>query len=528
MLAHDWKMNWPPRSFRAISADVWAGLSVGGLLLPEGIAYAAIAGLAPAQGVMAALAGGAGYQLLGRSRLAIVSPTSSSAALLAATIAALGTMPAQRPALAIAMAGLVALVFVALAGLRLGTLSSLISRPVLQGFGFGLAATIIWRQGPTVLGLPGGSGAMGGTPVAVMLIGPLAVAILLLLRRWQWPGPLIVLLGSIAAFPLLPDMARVGLIANRGPALALPALDGEQWFALARAAVPLALILFAESWGTMAGLAGDEGPPQTNRELLALGVANAGAALGGGMPVGAGYSVGNANLAAGARSRMAAVLAVIGLALAVETGAGLLARIPLAVVAAVVIAALIPALDPRPFLRLHRLGRDLPVAITAALGVLMAGVLNGMLIAVGLSVLVVVDRMARSQVAELGRIGSHDFVDRAQHTAAVREPDMLILRPSAPLFFGNADRIMLDVLQRAGRVPMLVLSLEETDDLDSSALDALARLRDRLAARQQRLRLARVHDRVTAVLGRAGLADLASAGCFSVADTVAAIRQVAP
>ncbi len=517
-----------------------AGLSVAGLMLPEAVAYAGIAGLPPQRAILAGIAGALAYSLIGRSRFAIVSPTSSSAAILAAALATLpgdATTKLLSATIVVAMTGIV---FLVAAAARLGGLTGFISRPVLRGFAFGLAITIVLRQLPAVTGVELHAGniatlaiaLVGSVPhwhVASIVTGAIAFAALLMLRRVPAvPGALMVLAGGIVASIAL-DLPAQGVVVV-GPIALLPAwpsLPLLPWRTLSRLAeltLPLVLILFAESWGTMRGLALRHGDTiEPNRELGALGVANLAAAIVQGMPVGAGFSVGSANEAAGAISRATGAIAAIGLALLMLAAAPLVAHLPEPVLAAVVIAALTHALDPAPLRRLWTLDRDEYVALGAALGVLAFGVLNGMLFAIALSLAALIRRISTPRVARLGRLGSsHDYVDVADHPDAVIPPGIAIWRPMQPLFFANAERVLalIDAQTSGGAV---VLSLEESGDLDSTAVDALIEFDARLRARRITLRLARLHDAVRALVIAAGAGDLARSGSYSVDDAVAEI-----
>ncbi len=525
--------------------DLLAGLAVAGLVLPEGVAYAGIAGLAPGHAVIAGIAGGLVYALAGRSRFAVVSPTSSSAAILAAAIGSLGLAadPAQRMGLAMVMVAMVGVLFLGLAALRLGNLAGFISRPVLRGFALGLAITIIIKQLPKLVGVNVASGpiwvTLGGlaSPIVAwnlpsLVLGMTALIALIALRRLpQLPGAVMVIAGGIA-------LAAMGLLAPYGIALAGPISLGAPALALppmtllprlAQLAAPIALILFAESWGTIRTLALRGGDSvAANRELAALGLANLAAAAAQGMPVGAGFSAGSANAAAGAQSRVAQGAAALALlALALFAGPWI-AQIPEPVLAAVVIAALTHALNPAPIRHLFVLERDPWVAVAAALGVLALGVLDGMLGAIALSLAVLLYELSHPAISELGQLdNSHDFVDLAQHPTAHRLPDLAILRPNAPLFFANAEATLAQIVARAGTAPNLVLSLEQSSDLDSTAADALGECVALLEQRGQRVTLARLHDAARGVLRRAGLAQLADNSTFSVADAAAG-AQIKP
>ena len=526
--------------------DVVAGISVAGLMLPEAVAYAGIAGLAPGRAILAAIVGSAVYAIVGQSRFAIVAPTSSSAAILAAALATLSGTAIDKSLLATAITGVVGAAFLLMALLRLGGVAAFISRPVLRGFAFGLAVTIIARQMPTLLGLeihtPSFAALVvslvthiGQTNLFTLAIGGIALASLLLLRRFtKLPGSLVVLLAGIALASLV-DLPRHG-VALVGPITlvavrpTLPDYGPAEWSRIVQLTLPLMLILFAESWGTMRALALRTGDTLSgNRELAALGGANILAALAQGMPVGAGFSAGSASEAAGATTRLTCLVASLGLAAMILLAAPAVARIPEPVLAAVVIAALTHALTPGPIIRLFRIDRDQWIALAAALGVIAFGVLDGMLLAVALSVGALLHRLAAPKLSELGRMpGSHDFVDMTQHADAVAVNGVAIFRPNAPLFFANADSIVAQVAAESTQRPAsiaIVLSLEESDDLDSSAVEALAELTKTLAAQSKTLHLARVHDRSRAVLNAAGMNQLADLAGFSVADAVAGVNK---
>ena len=310
--------------------DLIAGLSVAGLLLPESVAYSSIAGLAPQHGLFAAIVGLLAYAAFGRSRYAVVAPTSSSAAILAAAAAsvAFDTPQAHREALAFGATILAGIFFLVAAALRLGRLSNFISRPVLRGFAFGLAVTIVARQMPGVLALDGANGSFVHVVVTLALrwrdwnmtslsIGVAALATLVALRRFPaLPGAFIVLVGGILLsyvvdLPAL-NVRLVGAIDVVPFWPGLPDLAWREWTRLAEVATPLFLIIYVESWGSMRSLALRHGDGlDANREMLALGLANLLSGLMRGLPVGAGFSASSACEAAGARTRLAGFAAAL-------------------------------------------------------------------------------------------------------------------------------------------------------------------------------------------------------------------------
>lgn len=526
-----------PRSF--VLADLIGGISITGLMVPEAVAYSSIAGLPVAFGISAGVVGPLAYGVVGRSRLAVISATSSAAALLSAAIANAALPNVPRTDCAVALILLVSLFFLIGAVLRISTLTSFVSRTVLHGFGFGLAVTISVRQLPALLGMK----SVQGNPWQILrwilshlntvqwqslLLGAGALIFLSVSRRFKFaPAGLILIIATAAAIALGPpshfNIAVVGPIAFELGLPHVPNLDPKDWARLAQFAAPVAIVILAESWATIRSLAAARGDPVSpGREIAALGLANLASGLLRGLPVGAGFSIGNANAQAGTMSRLGAIIAALAVAVAVLTARKWIASIPEPVLAAIVISALAHALSPRPFINLFRLGRDQWVAIAAAAAVLSLGIINGLLVAVGLSVLGLLRRLTYPHLSELGRAGTHDFVDCSTHPEARPIEGMLIIRPNAPLFFGNADSVLGAIARRARETQSktVVISLEETDDLDSSSLEALTEFRQTMTAQHRKLLLARVHDKVRNMLSRGGLADLASTSTFSVDDAV--------
>jgi MFS superfamily sulfate permease-like transporter len=530
--------------------DMLAGFSVAGLLLPSAIAYAAIAGLSPDHAIIATIVGLGVYALAGRSRFAMVAPTSSSAAILAALIISMretGVRTAEIADAAVLAAGFC---FLVAAALRAGVLSSFISRPVLQGFTLGIAITITSKQLPAITGVPGqGLGvfplfwhvlvtAPRWHPVSVGL-GLACLAALFSLQKFRSvPASALILVAGVLLslgvnLPAL-NVALVGQLALGVPHPAWPALSLENWTRVLELALPLFLILFAESWSSIRGLALRHGDVVfVNRELLALGFANTASGFLQGMPVGAGFSASSAAEMAGAGSRLAGVAAMLVLLLLSIWGRGLVALLPSPVLAAVVIASLFHALNPAPLLRLWRIRRDHYVATAAVVAVLFLGVLTGMLVAVGLSLLALLQRLAGTHITRLGRIpGSHDFVSLARFSDVETDPEILILRPAEPLFFANAERVLASVTAQAKADPavkFVILSLEDSPDLDSTALDALLEFDSKLRKLGRGLMLARIREHIRDTLRAAGGGDLASdkRSFHSVADAFTAAQSAA-
>ncbi len=521
--------------------DVVAGLSIAGLLLPEAVAYSGIAGLPPQAGVIALFVGLTCYGLLGRSRYAIVSATSSSAAVLAAgTLALAGTDGPVRAAVAATMVLLTGGCFLIAGMARLGGLSHMIARPVLRGFTFGLAAVIALKQLPNLTGLPpmrgdfvpsllvGAFAAMAQIQPYTAGVGTVALLLLFVAERWRRvPGSLVVIVLGIAASGWLAThgVKLTGAI-DLLPAWSMPLWPSSgQWLPSIELAAAVLLVLYAESYGSIRAFALKHGDRvQANRDLLVLGLANALSGLLHGMPVGAGYSGTSANEAAGARSRLAGLVAAGVLLLMVGLLLRWIERIPEPVLAAIVIHAVSKSWRLEAFRPYFRWKRDRLVALAAVVAVLTLGILNGLLVAIAFSLVMLLRQLATPRISVLGRLGdSHDYVDIQAHPQAVEPADVLILRPEQPLFFANAEAVMALARQRvethAGR-RAVVLSLEESPDLDSTTLESLADFSRWLAARGIRLRVARLKDLVRAVLQRADLPQLPAAALdyWSVED----------
>ncbi|OJA75766.1 hypothetical protein BGV72_19620 [Burkholderia ubonensis] len=514
----------PPRAQR-IGRDALAGVSIAGLLIPEAVAYAGLANLPPQAALIALLSGLVVYALTGSSRFAIVSSTSSSAAVLAATVfAESGTGLAAQLALAAALVAMTGVLFILAGALRLGGMSDFVARPVLRGFTFGLALTIVVKQLPKILAIKVQHsdaprvafdlivGAAHANLASVALGGGALALLFALGRRSRVPATLVAIVLSIAAGYVVDwqryGIAIVGHIDFQHVAFGLPTLDRNAWMQTTELAFALMLILYAESYGSIRNFAlkhGDGVSP--NRDLVALGCANLVSGLLHGMPVGAGYSATSANEAAGAQSRFAGLWAAGVIALIVWLLLPQLSRTPEPVLAAIVIFAVSHSLHPsvfRPYWTWHR---DRLVVIAALLAVLVLGVLHGLLAAIGVSLLLTLRKLSEPNVSVLGRLrDSHDFVDVSIHEDAKPVPGVLIARPEAQLFFANADRMLNRVrtlMMAAPDTHTVLLSLEETPDVDGTTIESLRTFAAECAARGQRLAMVRLKLHALHALHRA-------------------------
>jgi MFS superfamily sulfate permease-like transporter len=503
--------------------DLLAGLSIAGLLLPEAVAYSSIAAVPPQAGVIALFAGLLCYALLGTSRFAIVSATSSSAAVLAAATATLASGdPALRMTLAIGLV-LVTGGFFLLAGLlKLGSITSFIAKPVLRGFAFGLAVTIILKQVASAVDVHLDSGNLVRFVPQLLeqwpqwnRVGLLVAAVALLLlclcaRFRRVPGGLLVVALGIAASQWLDlpayGVKLIGVIDLSLEVPRLPVLPFADWLRLGELAFAMVMILYAESYGSISSFALKHGDRvSSNRDLLALGAANLLSGLFHGMPAGAGYSATSANEAAGANSRLAGVVAALVVLLIVLTVLPFIALTPEPVLAAIVIHALARGLSLQPLGRYFIWRRDRVLVICAVAAVLVLGVLDGLLVAVAISVVLMLKQMSSADIQVLGQMdGGHDYVDLQRHPDAQAIPGVLIVRPSEALFFANVERILGGALRLARQasppVHTVILSLEESPDLDGTSIEVLEGFFLQVRALDKLLILARLKHEAKAVL----------------------------
>ncbi|MDT8998659.1 SulP family inorganic anion transporter [Paucibacter sp. APW11] len=538
-----------PELSRALRRDLVAGLCVAGLLLPEAVAYAGLAQVPVAHALTACLLGLLVYACCGGSRFAIVAPTSSSASLAAAAALSIPAAGALAPGYGAALTALVLLagaILLLLAWGRQGQLSGFVSRPVLRGFAFALAISIVIKQLPDALGLAPQPGADPlrlllhlGSHLQQLHLPSVGVALsaalgLALLRRWpQLPASLLVIVLAIAAARGLDlrglGVHEVGALARPDFRPVWPQLSADEWLRAGELAFGLVVLIFSESWGSVRTFALRHGErPDANRELAALGLANIASALLQGLPVGAGFSATAANEAAGAKSRWAGAFAMLAIVLALWLALPALHLLPRPVLAVAVISALWHSLSPRPLLAMWRLDRDRWLIVAAVLAVLLLGVLHGMLTAIALSLIGALRRFSQPVVHELAQLDeTRNYVVRDEHPEALVRPGLLILRPEEPLFFASAERVVAEVLTRvqqrrasAEALHAVVLSLEESGDLDVTALECLLELRQRLRQAGCELLLARVKEPVRELLARCDPQGLgrAEAMFWSVAD----------
>jgi len=523
--------EWLPQYQRAnLRGDVIAGVALAGLLIPEAMGYAGIAGLSPQAGLYATVFGLLAYAIFGSSRQLVVSPTSASSAILAATVAPLAaTDPKKFAVLAAAVTLVLGGLFLLAGILKLGFVADFISKPVLKGFVFGVALCIVIKQLPKLLGIAPGKGhaynqlfhtlvRLGGIHRWTFALGLTALAVLFLVHRFapRVPGALVVLVGGIAASRLLglhdQGVQIVGNIPAGMPLPGFPVLTWSDWLQAAPASVGLALVLFAESIGAARTFAAKHGYDiDSNQELRALGFSNAASAIFHGMQVGGGTSGTAANDAHGARSELSSIAASVTVGLTLLFLTGWFYYLPEAILAAIVIHAVWHLLDYKAVAHFRRVSPiEFHTSLVAIFGVVAFDILNGLTLAVVLTLIALMRFLVMPQVVVLGRLReTGEFAEIARHPEAEQIPGALILRVDRIWFFANAngirDHVKELIREAPGPLHSVILNLAPVAVIDVTASEVLSQLHASSVKHGRRLVLAAVRDPVRDTLERAGL-----------------------
>ena len=511
-----------------LRGDLLAGVTVAAYLVPQVMAYARVAGLRPAAGLWAAVPALVIYAAIGSSRSLSFGPEATTALMTATAIGPLaGGNPARYAALAATLALLAGVMAAAAGILRLGFLADLLSRPVLVGYMAGVALIMIAGQlGPaTGVAVHGEAFAaqiasftrhVGDIRLATVAI-TVAVLLFLFLLRARWPrapGPLLAVLlaaAAVAGLGLQRHGVQVaGTVPAGLPAPAIPSLQPDRLGQLALPAFSVFIVAFSDDVLTARAFARRGEQISANRELLALGTGNAAVSLVHGFPVSSSATRTAIGTAAGGRTQLTSLTAAGAVLVVLYAARPLLAAFPLAALAALVIYAATGLIDLPALRRLLTFRRgELIIAVSACLGVLALGILDGVLVAIGVSVAELLLRVARPHDAILGLVpglaGMHD-VDDYPHARTI--PGLVVYRYDAPLFFANAQdfrRRALAAARRDGTARWFVLNVEANVEVDFTALEALDQLRDELAQDGTIFALARVKQDLLVRLKAFGL-----------------------
>src|SRR3954451_22555847 len=511
--------------------DLVAGITLAAYAIPVSLAYAGLAGLPPQVGIYGYLLGGLGYALLGSSRQMAIGPTSAISLMIAATVAGMAEGDAQRYA---QIASLTAFTVAALCLfawlLRLSALVKLISDSILVGFKAGAGLTIASTQLPSLFGVAGGGhnffdriwlllGQLGQTHLVVLSVG-VAALVLIVLGDRMFPGKPVALgvvaLAIVGATMLgLPALGvpTTGQIPSGLPTLTWPALrlrDVEGIIPLAAGCLLLAYIEGVSAARTFAAKHGYA--LDIRQEFLGLGAANLVTAFGHGYPVAGGLSQSAVNDNAGARTPLALVICSVTLALCLLFFTGLLTNLPKAVLAAIVFAAVYRLVDIRALLRMWQVSRiDFHAAVIALLAVLLLGILQGVLLAAIASIVLLLARASRPNVAFLGRLpGTGRYSDDARHEGVEPLAGVIAFRPEASLLYINAETILaavLNALRTSSGIRLVACDLSASPYIDLAGARMLHDLHDELASRRITLCIVGAHGQLRDLLRAEGLAE---------------------
>lgn len=475
-------LDWLPKYQRAwLRTDLLAGATVWAVLIPSALAYAGIVGVDPIVGLYTVPLALLGYAVFGGSRLLVVGPDAAISVLAASTIAGVATGDDYLE-LSIALSLLVGVIYLGLRLLRMGWVADLVPDPVLKGFIQGLVWVTILDQIPKLVGTPTDgfrSGfwrrsidvvkALDDLQAETAVLGVVSLVALFALRRIApgLPGPLFVLAASLVAVAVF-QLGDEGVSVVGEPDGALfdlgfpSGLDFAQYLDLIPGALAIVVLGFTESMGAAKAAALKTGERlDPNQELLAVGVSNLGAGISGGFVVAGALSKTSVAIASGGRSQVGNLFAGILGVVTVIVLRPLFESLALAVLAAIVVFAMSGMIDASYFRLLWQLSRvEFLVALVAFLGVLSVGVLQGVVVAVVLSLALLVRSIGDPPSSVLGRTPSGSWHAVDERDDARQIDGMLVWRQEAPLVFLNARRL-------SDRVRTLV-----TEDLEVLVVDS--------------------------------------------------------
>ena len=514
--------------------DITAGLVLTALLIPAGMGYAEAAGLPAYAGLYATIVPLLAYAVVGPSKILVLGPDSSLAPLIAAAVLPLAVVDDPESALALAgiLGVLMGLILLVGGFLHLGFVTELLSKPIRLGYLNAIALIVVVGQLPKLLGFSvdasGLLGEIGGIGQAVFggdidpvaaAVGLGSLAVIVVFRIWipRVPGVLVAVVGAIvlsAALGLDDDIGMVGALPKGLP---LPSFGGVDWGDVGQLVGPaagIALIAFADTGvlsRTFAARRGEDVNGST--EMKAVGVANIAGGLFGGFPISASGSRTPVAEQSGARTQLACVVGAVAVLVFVLVAPGVTAYLPDATLGAVVIVAATALVDVDGMVRMWRMSSvEFGLAIAAFLGVALVGVLQGILVAIGLSFVAVVAQAWQPYRTELVRTTDRQgFHDVERHPGGLRIPGLVLVRFDAPLFFANGeifDEYVRSVVAEAPTpVEWVVVAAEPITGLDTTAVDELVDLDTYLEGKGIRLAFAEMKGPIKDRLIRFGVGD---------------------
>lgn len=518
-------------SLADIPRELGAGVSVAAVAIPIGLAYSRLVGLPPEFGLYASIVPTLAYALFGpSSRFLVIGPDTSICLLLGSTVTGLGVAGADRAPVVAGLTLLVGLACLAGSALRLGFVANLISRPVLVGYLAGVALTLLVKQLSSVTQVPLAAPGLvrpfvelaahvGEIHWASVALALGLLAALRAMKRWtpRIPGPPVVVLAALALSAALGLEARgfdtIGALPAGLPAPALPRFAGDP-AELTMAVAGLFVVSFtsgiltARSFGQKVGA-----PSRPNRELAGFGAANIAAGLFQGFAVTGADSRTAVALSSGGRTALVGIAAAASVALVVGLLTGPLALLPEAALGAILLSAAIDLIDLPAFRRLARIDRrELWFSLVATAGVVWVGVLQGVFVAVILTLAHLVLRVSRPEHRIMGRHPERDtLVSLRRQPDARLSPQITVFLFESPVMFLNAEyfrELVLGALADYPETRWLVLNASAMSHADTGTVDALEGLKAELDRRGVALLVGGGHGDFRVILERSGLVDL--------------------
>ena len=544
------------RNYQAgwLVSDLWAGISVCLVMIPSVVAYAGLMGIPPQYGLYAALIPLVAYPLFGSSRQIIVGPDIAISLLIASAIAPLAAGdPARAAALASMLALMTGLLLVLGGRFKVGAVADFLSKPVLIGYMTGAALILMASQLDKFFGvkltrsdffprLAELGGKLGETHWLTLGLGLALLALLFLLRRFAPRVPpalalFLVALGASIALDLEHHgVAVVGTFPAGMPRPGWPKVGWHEMRTLFPAAMGIALLTYTEGILLARAFAAKNGyEVNANQELTALGIADLLTGLFRGFSVTGSQSRTAINDAAGGKTQLSSLVAAATLALFLLFLTPVMARLPAVALAAILIFGGISLIEFPVLARLYQVyhGSGVLAALTA-LAVVAIGVVPGILLGVGLSLLGLINRISHPPDAVLGEVPGHGFHDLGPGPASQTIPGFITYRFYAPLVFCNAghfvSRVRLLISQSPSPTRWFLLDAQAITDIDPTAAEALNSLNHELQAQGIALKFAHTNRPLRAVLDRIGLAGEIGAESFfsSVHECVEAFRDQTP
>jgi high affinity sulfate transporter 1 len=533
-------LDYPRRWF---VGDLASGMVLTAVLIPVGMGYAEASGLPAIHGLYATILPLLAYAIFGPSRIMVLGPDSTLAAVIAAIILPLSGGSAER---ALALAGALALLtgacLLLIGFARLGVVADLFSKPIRIGFLNAIAFTVIVGQLPKLLGfgvaadglLPRLAGLFDGlaggrlhATAAAIGLGSLALILLLKRLRPNWPGVLLAVLVTTTLSAMF-DLGRTAQVAVLGPlpqglpALVVPLVSLADLLQLLPGAAMIAMLSFADTSVLSRALAARGGyKVSQDQEMFALGTANLAAGLFQGFPISSSASRTPVAEAAGSRSQLTGVVGALAIAALLILAPNLLRHLPSALLGAVVITACLSFTDVRGMLALYRQRRvEFLLSVISFLGVAFVGVIQGIVIAILLALLVLVWNAWHPYYATLVRVdGRKGYHDVQRHPEGRFVPGLVIFRWDAELFFANAevfrDRALRALEESPTETHWLIIAADAITDIDITASESLQMLHDELAQRGIELHFAGLKGPVKDRLADYGLFGLIGEDRFS-------------